>query len=304
VLKHRLIVGAALIAAIAGVVWIDAVFARGWLVLAALAAASASGSVELSGLVRGRGVRACPWWTALAGLAGLGAVAWAALGGGPDAAWMLAPAVVAAASLARYALTGTGGANAGRAALWAGFAAVYTGLAPGSLLVILTAYGPWALAAVLATIKSCDIAAYFTGRALGRRKLAPRLSPGKTWEGLIGGVLASTAVGAAAIGPAAGVGVLAAAGAGAVLGLAGQAGDLLESGLKRAAGAKDSGRVPGFGGVLDLLDSPLAGAPAALALLWALAPGGQPPLEVGSRPEASAVESAIVDLQSTRRRTG
>ena len=298
-LKQRLIVGAALIAAIAGVVWLDAAMARGWLVLAALAAASAAGSVELAGLVRGRGVRACPWWTALAGLAGLGAVAWGALGGGPDAAWLLAPAGVSALSLARYA-----GAGAGRAALWAGFAAMYMGLAPGSLLVILTVYGPWALAAVVATIKSCDIAAYFTGRAIGRRKLAPRLSPGKTWEGLIGGVFASTAVGAAAIAPGAGVGILAAAGAGAVLGLAGQGGDLLESGMKRAAGAKDSGRVPGFGGVLDLLDSPLAGAPAALALLWVLAPGGQAPREVGDRAEASALGVAIVLVQSARRRTG
>jgi len=265
VLKHRLILGAVLIAAIALLIWLDARFERGWVVLSALAPIAAAGGLELAGLIRGRGVRACPTWTALAALAGLGAVGATELLNAPTAVWMLAPVAVGGLSLLRY--TGDG---ASRAALWAAFAAVYVGLAPGAMLGIREHLGAWALLGVIATIKSCDIAAYFTGRAIGRRKLAPRISPGKTWEGLGGGIAASAAVGAAAIGSIEGVGPAAGAVVGAVLGLAGQAGDLFESALKRAAGAKDSGRVPGFGGVLDLLDSPLAGAPAALAMLWAI----------------------------------
>ena len=120
----------------------------------------------------------------------------------------------------------------------------------------------------LAVVKSTDIGAYFTGSTIGRNKLIPWLSPGKSWEGLIGGLTAAAGVSIliAWLG-AIGMAVWQAAIFGVCVGLAGQFGDLCESLLKRSAGIKDSSStVPGFGGVLDIIDSPLISAPAAYAL--------------------------------------
>lgn len=110
-------------------------------------------------------------------------------------------------------------------------------------------------------IWASDIGAYVVGRLLRGPKLAPALSPGKTWSGACGGLLAALLVGL--LSPV-GTAVLA-----VLLGIACQAGDLLESGIKRHVGVKDSGQlIPGHGGLLDRLDGLLAAAPvAALALL-------------------------------------
>ena len=114
----------------------------------------------------------------------------------------------------------------------------------------------WVLLAVLATFAT-DTGAFLVGRAIGRRRMAPRISPGKTWEGAVGGWFA-------------GVGATVSLAAlldmpitqaeavilGALVGVAAQVGDLVESMLKRSAGVKDSGTlIPGHGGVLDRLDS-------------------------------------------------
>ncbi|QTL03617.1 phosphatidate cytidylyltransferase [Aquabacter sp. L1I39] len=128
-----------------------------------------------------------------------------------------------------------------------------------------------------------DIGAYFAGRAIGGPKLAPHLSPNKTWSGAVGGAL---------IGTAAGCGLLVASGLymapvlvvlGAFISIASQAGDLAESAFKRAFGVKDTSRlIPGHGGVLDRVDGFMAAAllafligfahnpasPAAGLLLW------------------------------------
>lgn len=139
------------------------------------------------------------------------------------------------------------------------------------------------LLSVFALVWAADIAAYFSGRAFGRRKLAPSISPGKSWEGVIGGMVGvfllavlwivadrRWAVDSASLytqlferwGPA--VTVLALAG---LTGLS-VVGDLVESLVKRAAGAKDSsGLLPGHGGVLDRVDALLPVCPAALALM-------------------------------------
>ena len=109
-------------------------------------------------------------------------------------------------------------------------------------------------------------------RAFGRRKLIPWLSPGKTWEGLFFGLLTAAAVGAACapfIDERRGYALTwyKAAVFGAIIGGVGQLGDLLESMMKRDAEVKDSGSsLPGFGGILDVTDSPLLAAPFAYLL--------------------------------------
>ncbi len=151
-------------------------------------------------------------------------------------------------------------------------------VATWAAMVSLHERGPWVLLGVLALAWVSDIAAYFTGRAYGRRKLAPAISPGKTWEGVAGavaGVLAFGAVVGFAVGYAASAslaGLLAAAACLLLLTALGIAGDLFESLLKRQAGLKDSsGLLPGHGGVLDRIDSQLAILPpAALLLHWSL----------------------------------
>ena len=113
---------------------------------------------------------------------------------------------------------------------------------------------------LLLVVWTTDIVAYFTGRTFGGPKLAPRLSPSKTWSGLIGAMLAAATVGALFSLPA--QPLWSAALAGAVLALVAQAGDLFESYMKRRAGLKDSGRLlPGHGGLLDRVDGLLAATP-------------------------------------------
>ena len=115
--------------------------------------------------------------------------------------------------------------------------------------------GPLLILLLLAIVWSADSGAYFFGRALGRHKLAPGVSPGKTWEGVIGGLVTAALVGAlaGALSESAALPVAMVAAATAALSVVG---DLNVSMFKRNAGLKDSGRVlPGHGGVLDRADS-------------------------------------------------
>ncbi|MDR6790023.1 phosphatidate cytidylyltransferase [Sphingomonas sp. BE138] len=126
-------------------------------------------------------------------------------------------------------------------------------------------YAFWTMALVWA----CDIGAFFAGRSIGGPKLAPRLSPNKTWAGLIGGTIAALVLGLALHG-AAGL-PLPLALCSPVLAIMSQLGDLYESWLKRRAGVKDSGNIlPGHGGVLDRLDGLVPVAPVAAVLVLAL----------------------------------
>ncbi|MBN1449144.1 MAG: phosphatidate cytidylyltransferase [Bacteroidetes bacterium] len=136
-------------------------------------------------------------------------------------------------------------------------------------LAQLDAWGGFTVIALLVTIWMCDTAAYFGGRAMGRHKLFPRVSPNKTWEGALWGA-------AAALGTMAAARVLVldylslseALVIGGIVGVLGQLGDLVESLLKRDAGVKDSSQLlPGHGGVLDRFDSLLFVSPAAFLYL-------------------------------------
>ena len=131
-----------------------------------------------------------------------------------------------------------------------------------------------ALIFLLAVVWCSDIGAYLAGRLIGGRKLAPIISPGKTWSGAAGGLLAAVAGGEV-------VAMLwhghlaAAVMAAIVLGIASQLGDLLESGVKRRFGVKDSGRlIPGHGGLLDRLDGLMAAAVVAGGWVWMTGQGG------------------------------
>lgn len=160
-------------------------------------------------------------------------------------------------------------------------AMVYLGIMFGFLLLIRREHSAWILLWVLVTTKSSDIGAYFVGRAIGRHKLIPWLSPGKTWEGLFGGMVFSGLVGgglavfmreSSVNAPVFLVAVL----MGVVFACVGTTGDLVMSLLKRDAGVKDAGQsLPGFGGVLDVLDSVLLVAPVAFWMLRLVTLGTQ-----------------------------
>jgi phosphatidate cytidylyltransferase len=143
------------------------------------------------------------------------------------------------------------------------FATVYIGMPLGMLAAVQKTFGPSVTLLLLGTIVVSDTAQYYTGRALGRHPLAPTISPKKTIEGAIGGLIFGTlfivVVGAHLYG----LPMMTAVPFGlAVVGL-GIVGDLFESRLKRTAGVKDSSNViPGHGGVLDRIDALLFAAPA------------------------------------------
>ncbi len=154
------------------------------------------------------------------------------------------------------------------------FGAVYTGFMLSHLVLIrmLPTYGSAYVITLMLSVWASDVAAYFAGTAFGRHRLAPHVSPRKSWEGAVAGALACVAVWIAARffirGP---VPVLWFAVIGVGVGIAAIVGDLVESRIKREAGAKDSGNLlPGHGGFLDRFDSSIAAAVVAYyLLLWA-----------------------------------
>lgn len=176
----------------------------------------------------------------------------------------------AAAGLAGIFTTATTRWPGRTKALFVGVAALYFGiaLAHAAPLAAEDDGRRWILLAILGTF-AIDTGAYFVGRAIGRHKLAPKISPKKTWEGVLGGV-------AAAIGAVIALGAVfdlplsiwEAALLGLALTISGVLGDLFESWLKRKANVKDSGRIiPGHGGILDRIDSL---APNLVVVYWAV----------------------------------
>ncbi len=181
----------------------------------------------------------------LAGAFGVGALTAAAvglvakIGGDRNIAWSVAGVVAIAA---------------------AGIALVWLRADPAGGLAIAL----WLLVAVWFT----DCCAYFTGRWIGGAKLAPAISPGKTWAGLIGGMIGAAGWSAGYAAATGGYDPLALAGAGALIAVIAQAGDLGVSLVKRRFGAKDSSHlIPGHGGVLDRVDGLILSAPAVMIAL-------------------------------------
>ena len=157
------------------------------------------------------------------------------------------------------------------AATLAGVAYVVLPFAALVLLRIDDAGLQWTALAFLVTFAT-DTSAYAVGRAVGRRRLAPSISPGKTWEGAIGGLVGAAAAAIALVALLSGIEsrLLPAVALGLGIGVAAQAGDLLESKMKRLADAKDSGRlIPGHGGLLDRLDSLIPVFPLVYFASWA-----------------------------------
>ncbi len=307
-LKYRLIFGPMMIAALVGLFYIDnqldrvdltgtwwqSVFLgrtylpRGLLILAVFVVLIVLLSKELCDLFKRKSIEADRSMVALAGISGC--VLMFAVP--QDLSSRSTMAVFASLLIVLFLLTllkhswvtqRTEGALAAAAVTM--FALIYMGLLPGFLVAIRRWHSAWVVLAIVLITKACDSGAYATGKTIGRHKLIPWLSPGKTWEGLIGGVLSAAvvAMAMAAISNAyqiAGIwqnideyvrvdfDLWRTAAAGAAIGVAGQFGDLVASLFKRDAGIKDSGSsIPGFGGLLDLADSPIVVAPLAYWLL-------------------------------------
>jgi phosphatidate cytidylyltransferase len=239
---------------------------------------------ELQELFRAKGIAADAPMLALCGMAGSALVYLLPAGQETQRGLAVAATVIGLLFVTSLVRAGWGRRPQGTIAATAAsmFGLVYLGVLPGFYLVIRHQHSVWVVAAVILIVKCCDIGAYATGCTIGRHRLVPWLSPGKTWEGLVGGVLTSAGVSAAlvlvarrlgyAVPPAWSVPVALAGGA--LLGFVGQLGDLLASLLKRDAGIKDwAGSIPGFGGLLDVLDSPILAGPVAYWLLVAAGAG-------------------------------
>lgn len=246
-LRMRLISAAAGIPVLVVVVWLG-----GYVMAAVTALASLLALNEALGLVDRAGWSPSRW----VGVAwGLGLVIAAAVGGG-WVVWAISAGAAAAAAiviLQRRSLACVGSFTT------TAIPTLYVGLSLATLVLLRNGLGglQWVALAFAATFAT-DTGAYFVGRSFGKRKLAPSISPGKTWEGSVGGFVAAIAatVVLALLLPDVTMNMVETLALGAAIGSLSQLGDLLESKLKRLAGVKDSGVfLPGHGGILDRLDS-------------------------------------------------
>jgi phosphatidate cytidylyltransferase len=265
----RVLSGAVLIAFAVAVVW----FAHPLLFMAVAEALLVLAFVEYARLAAAGGlpIPAAPSCiaTMLVSVA-VGSTRWfgdrlVGTGAGLDAVLMSAFVVLAALTLPAW----KGDRDAlGRAAA-AVFPLFYLGLPIGAMVALRTLPGREALFLLMLTVMVSDTAQYYSGRAYGRRPLAPAISPKKTIEGAIGGFVIGTAFFAGAGAwwlPSVPVGLR--VGLGLALVALGIAGDLFESMLKRSAGVKDSSAlIPGHGGVLDRIDALLFAAPVYYIVL-------------------------------------
>ena len=259
---------------------------------AELKARVASGAVLAAVALLAAYVGGMPFGLLVALVAVIALWEWTAITGASDPLWLrtgalvvLAAGLIAVAASASDWALGLLGASAlaalafgfvSRSARWTGLGLVYVAVPAVGFLLIRASepYGSVGVVLILAAVAASDTGAYFGGRRFGGPKLWPRVSPKKTWSGALSGLVAAVIAGGL-------VASLTEAGPfwlgmclAAVLSIAAQAGDLLESAVKRTFGAKDSGRIiPGHGGVLDRVDG-LFGAAALAWLIAALGLGG------------------------------
>jgi phosphatidate cytidylyltransferase len=295
-LRWRLLLGTLIIAALIGLFWLDyRITIPGAALLPLLVALVVLASQEILDLARAGGLRPVPW-VVYGGSLLVAAGSWlpAVLGQLPAAATpgrdsmlltlasmtqgtllALGMTVLAAfcAEMARYEKPGR--VTGDLAATLLGV--VYVGLMLGLIVQLRVLWGLGALASLVIVVKMGDTGAYTVGKLIGRHKMSPTISPGKTWEGAAGalvfaclgswitfGWLVPRLGSPFPPGPSWGWLVF-----GLLLGTVGMLSDLAESLLKRDVGRKDSSRwMPGFGGVLDVIDSLLLSAPVAYAC-WA-----------------------------------
>jgi phosphatidate cytidylyltransferase len=257
----RIAVAAVLLPIVLGAVW-----AGGWWLFAV---ALTGGLISLHELfAMARGLRPVV-------LAGYVALALTLLGAQLDGAtWMLAGVVATlpAALLVFFVSSARQQAVAGFAVTLLGVAWVGGGLAFMLTLRDIPDDGRLLLYTVLLTVFADDTAAFFVGRLIGRHRLAPVISPGKSWEGFVAGTLAAVAVTFFALYEQDVITTGESLVLGLAIALAATLGDLFESAVKRDLGAKDSGRLlAGHGGALDRVDSLLWAGPAAYLTFLALA---------------------------------
>jgi len=257
----RIVVALVLLPAVLGIVWLGG----WWLTSVALD----GGLMALHELyVMGRGLRPI----VLGGFVGLVLTLLGAQLGG-DVTWMLGGML--ATALVAFVLYGVSDARPSATAsisltllgvVWVG-----GGLGCLMLLRAIPDDGRLVVFTVLIAVFADDTAAYFVGRTIGRHKMAPRISPGKSWEGFVGGTIAAMAVAFFAMYDQGYLTDLEALALGATVAFSSTLGDLFESAIKRDLGVKDSGRVlAGHGGMLDRIDSILWAGPAAFYLVLAL----------------------------------
>ncbi len=282
-LRWRLLLGTLIIAALVGLCWLDghadahAAMPGMWLLPVAIAATLLA-TKELLDLLAAADMRPIPWVVYLMNVL-LVVSPWMWKSDillrlfVPDIMSNIAlpVAVVFLAEMCRYRKPGGNTANV----VGGIFALIYVGMMLHAAVVLRLGWGVGALVSWIVVVKMGDTGAYTIGRLIGRHKLAPSISPGKTIEGAVA-ALAFSCLGSwltfhwlvlpESIEPPPWWGWIA---FGLLVGAAGMVGDLAESLLKRDVGRKDSSDwLPGFGGVLDLLDSLLLSAPVA-CFCWA-----------------------------------
>lgn len=274
-LKHRIFSGVLMTVVFGGLVildgWLDGSLTaataddkpiQGTLLTLIVALVLALAAVEFSKLASGKGLKVLLPSTVISVVLLSTAWYWPQWGKISPHSYLLSALVFAllASVVVQYWHSGTDGvlANCGISCL----AILYLGLLSAFVVGIRVDTGLWETLMLMFVVKFSDIGAFTFGKLFGKHKFSPRVSPGKTWEGLGGAMLVAMAVSLAF---ALGFGIMAWSWAlvfGGAFAVIGQLGDLTESMMKRDAQQKDSAnRVPGFGGILDVIDSPLVAAP-------------------------------------------
>ncbi len=292
-LRWRLLLGVIFIGSIAGLCWLDDSQARGMILLPVAALLGCAASGEMLWLFAGKNLKPVAWVIYVGNLAIIGSnavwVYWplfcetpyptdCPIGrlGWPLGAFAVGILVAFVGEMRRYEKPGKTVVHLALAL----FSMAYVGVLLSFVFHVRMIggnnidggdAGMFALASMIVIVKACDIGAYTVGRLVGRHKMAPILSPGKTIEGAVGGLVFASVASLVMFRLFASSSHIARPLAyGLVLGGAGMLGDLSESLIKRDMGRKDSSSwMPGFGGVLDILDSILLAAPMTY-LCWAV----------------------------------